>query len=247
MSEERAPIDFMMASTSTRCCRCARMAMATPIAPSTMATRQIRLSRPVERFKPSVKAGLLSRKSVTCASGQNLFQAGAHLGDVAVLAEQFEEEAFAGTASLLYEAALFERALGHHHPRTQSHARAHAVGSRTRMAAMRKVLSPIFRVRSYLGVQANEQVLGDHHGRIREHLAEVACRLQIDCAVEGILMRIHCFERDQQRHRIARRRDHGDWYPLPGSVGRHARPLRSVAVLLPGSAGETCARRDLPP
>ena len=60
----------MIARISIRCCRCARIAIATPIAPSTIATRQIRLNNPVARSTPCVSAGLVSRKSVTCASGR---------------------------------------------------------------------------------------------------------------------------------------------------------------------------------
>ncbi len=43
--------------------------MATPIAPSTIATRQIRLKIAVELSSPWLSAGLPSRKSITCASG----------------------------------------------------------------------------------------------------------------------------------------------------------------------------------
>ena len=43
--------------------------MATPMAPSTIATRQIRLKIAVELSSPWVSAGLPSRKSITCASG----------------------------------------------------------------------------------------------------------------------------------------------------------------------------------
>ena len=54
---------------SIRCSKCACMAMATPIAPSTIATRQIRLKIAVELSSPWLNAGLPSRKSITCASG----------------------------------------------------------------------------------------------------------------------------------------------------------------------------------
>ncbi len=47
---------------------------------------------------------------------------------------------------------------------------------------------------SDLCVQANEQVFGNHYGRVCKHLAEIPCRLQIDCAVKRILIRIDCFE-----------------------------------------------------
>ncbi len=45
------------------------MAMATPIAPSTIATRQIRLRIAVAFSSPWLNPGLPSRKSITCASG----------------------------------------------------------------------------------------------------------------------------------------------------------------------------------
>ena len=52
---------FRIASMSMRCSRCACMAMATPMAPSTIATRQMRLRMEVALSRPRVSAGLPSR------------------------------------------------------------------------------------------------------------------------------------------------------------------------------------------
>ncbi len=60
-SPEPAPMALRMASMSMRCSRWACMAMATPMAPSTMATRQMRLRMEVELSRPWVSAGLPSR------------------------------------------------------------------------------------------------------------------------------------------------------------------------------------------
>ncbi len=72
-SLDRAPTALRIASMSMRCSRCACMAMATPMAPSTMATRQIRLRIAVALSRPWLSAGFPSLKSMTCASGKNRF------------------------------------------------------------------------------------------------------------------------------------------------------------------------------
>ncbi len=58
---ELAPSDFMIAIVSSLCCRWARIAIATPTAPSTSATRLISESRLVAWSSPAVSAGLVSR------------------------------------------------------------------------------------------------------------------------------------------------------------------------------------------
>jgi len=135
-------MDFMMAKTSTLCCRWARMAMATPIAPSTMATRQIRLSRPVERLSPSVRAGLLSRKIGNLGIGQHLLQTSTHRWRCSAggfsLKRKRSPERLPGCKRPLFEGALLIMTRGPRPCRELMRS-----GSRTRMAAMRKVESPI--------------------------------------------------------------------------------------------------------
>ena len=51
--------------------------------------------------------------------------------------------------------------------------------------------------RTYLGVQPYEQIFGDHHRGVGEHLAQISSGLQINCAVKRIPLRIDCFQRHQ--------------------------------------------------
>ena len=67
-----------IASMSMRCSRCACIAIATPIAPSTMATRQIRLRIAVALSRPWLSAGFPSLKVHHLRVGQNRFNLLAH-------------------------------------------------------------------------------------------------------------------------------------------------------------------------
>ena len=75
--------------------------MATPIAPSTMATRQIRLSNPVERFRPCGKHGIGLAEIGDLRIGQDCLELRARAFNAASGGRQLEQKALAGAASLL--------------------------------------------------------------------------------------------------------------------------------------------------
>ena len=165
---------------------------------------------------------------------QHLLQAGTHGGDASAVRRQLEQEALSGAAALLQQAALLERALGHHHPRTQPHARAHAVRLAHQDRRDAEVGVANLQARSHLGVQPYEHVFGNHHGGVGQHLAQISRGLQIDGSVEGILLRIDRLQRNQQRHRIARGGDHGNRIGNLGALNA-MRGHRIECLLLLGS------------
>ena len=125
-SAESAPTAFRMASMSMRCSRCACMAMATPMAPSTMATRQIRLRIAVALSRPRRERGIALAIIHHLRVGQRGLKLLAHCGSFGIGGEpsrrplvlrQLDEQPPAGAAARRNQAGARQRGLRDHHPR----------------------------------------------------------------------------------------------------------------------------------
>ena len=116
----------MIARISIRCCRCARIAIATPIAPSTIATRQIKLSNPVARSSALGQRRARLAKIRHLRVRQNFLHLRPHIGHLQLVAQR-KQIPLRRLAPRLQQPRLIHRPPRDHHPRPQPHARRHPV------------------------------------------------------------------------------------------------------------------------
>ncbi len=125
-SPDPAPRAFRIASISIRCSRCACIAIATPIAPSTIATRQIRLKIAVELIQPRGQRRIALAKIHHLRIGQRRLQLLAHRGGIRLsrysrrqFLRQLHQQPVSGPASRRQQPGALQRRLRDHHPRPQ--------------------------------------------------------------------------------------------------------------------------------
>ena len=134
-SPDPAPTAFRIASMSIRCSRWACIAMATPIAPSTIATRQIRLRIAVALSRPRRQRRIAFAKIHHLRIGQRRLQLPAHCRGLCIggktargFLRQLHQQPLAHAAPGRHQSGAGQSGLRDHHARPQACAGCDPVG-----------------------------------------------------------------------------------------------------------------------